>query len=213
MTSSGMLLRWSLLEAQRHSLEAMQILTMVMRLTSSSTQNPPEKNMNGVASPLRRALAARAKFSKATKEISITRALRMAHIIIFNTYFWLGNVIMLQTIGIPMGTNPSPAFSDLYLYAYEYAFALQLWATAAGRDILCRFFAVVARFQDDIFMGEAPYFQRAIDGQVYWSAESPTTSAVQDPAHPFKGCYPCQFIQTNPEQRTEKKAFQLPIAS
>ena len=66
-------------------------------------------------------------------------------------------------------------------------------------------FAVVARFQDDIFVGEAPYFQRAIDGQVYWSAESPTTSAVQDPAHPFKGCYPCQFIQINPEQRSEKK--------
>ena len=89
------------------------------------------------------AQAAGAKFSKATKAISITQALRMAHIIIFNIYFWLGNVIMLQTIGIPMGANPSPAFADLYLYAYEYAFALQLWATAAGRDILCRFLAVV----------------------------------------------------------------------
>ena len=39
-------------------------------------------------------------------------------------FFKIGNVTLLQTIGIPMGTNPAPFFANLYLHRYEYKYML-----------------------------------------------------------------------------------------
>ena len=51
--------------------------------------------------------------------------MKLAEFIVVNAYFMLGDQLFLQTLGIPMGANPSPAFADLYLMAYEIQFMLQ----------------------------------------------------------------------------------------
>jgi len=139
-----------------------------------------------------------------TKSISLEQAVKLASTIIFNTFFWLGNAILLQTIGIPMGANPSPAFADIYLFYYEFEFVRHMWADEADREILHRWFSVIARFQDDIFAAEAPMLCRALDLREHWSPDHKHSSRAHHDTHfPYRGIYPCQFLTIEREQFTD----------
>ena len=39
--------------------------------------------------------------------------------LITNTYFEVGNLLIRQSIGIPMGIDPAPFWANLYLYFYQ----------------------------------------------------------------------------------------------
>ena len=57
--------------------------------------------------------------------------------LITRTYFIVGNLIIRQSIGIPMGIDPAPFWANLYLYFYEHKFITELMATDKTRA--CRF--------------------------------------------------------------------------
>ena len=70
----------------------------------------------------------------------------MRHLIC-ESYFHIGNILLEQTIGIPMGIDPAPFWANLYLYKYEYDFMRYLMTT----DIIrARKFHGCFRFIDDM---------------------------------------------------------------
>ena len=67
--------------------------------------------------------------------------------VIQNCYFKLGNKLFRQDIGIPMGSDPAPAFANLFLYHYE-----STWISSIKKsnNILARKFGKVFRYIDDL---------------------------------------------------------------
>ena len=47
---------------------------------------------------------------------------KLQHFIINNSYFMVGNIILRQEIGIPMGIDPAPFYANGHLYKYEFDF-------------------------------------------------------------------------------------------
>ena len=43
-----------------------------------------------------------------------------------NCYFKVGDTVMCQAIGIPMGINPAPFWTNLFLYQYEQRYVTEL---------------------------------------------------------------------------------------
>ena len=78
-----------------------------------------------------------------TKE-SVTAAVSY---LIKNCYFKLGNKLFRQDIGIPMGSDPAPAFANLFLFHYE-----STWLKTIKKNnyILARKFGQVFRYIDDL---------------------------------------------------------------
>ena len=66
--------------------------------------------------------------------------------LITRTYFIVGNLIIRQSIGIPMGIDPAPFWANLYLYYYENEFITRLMQTDKKR---ARNFINACRFIDD----------------------------------------------------------------
>jgi hypothetical protein len=50
----------------------------------------------------------------------------MFQFLIENSFVAFGNQIFQQTVRIPMGTNCTPLFADLFLYSYETEFIQKL---------------------------------------------------------------------------------------
>ena len=59
----------------------------------------------------------------------------------------MGNVVMRQAIGIPMGIDPTPFWANLFLYAYENQFISDLISTD---KVKARRFLSTKRFIDDL---------------------------------------------------------------
>ena len=78
-----------------------------------------------------------------TKE-SIIRAVDF---LIRNCYFRLGDKLFRQDIGIPMGSDPAPAFANLFLFHYESSW---LDSIKKSNNILARKFGQVFRYIDDL---------------------------------------------------------------
>ena len=70
---------------------------------------------------------------------------RTVHFIIENSYFIVGNVLLLQTVGILMGTDPAPFWSNLYLYNYISKYTANLTRT---NNLIGRQFHSTFRFID-----------------------------------------------------------------
>ena len=66
--------------------------------------------------------------------------------LITNTFFVVGNLIIRQSIGIPMGIDPAPFWANLYLYDYESKFVTNLISVD---KIRARKFVNASRFIDD----------------------------------------------------------------
>ena len=66
--------------------------------------------------------------------------------LITRTYFVVGNLIIRQSIGIPMGIDPAPFWANLYLYFYEHEFITGLMSSDKRR---ARKFVNACRFIDD----------------------------------------------------------------
>ena len=91
-----------------------------------------------------------ARWGKKTKDsIGFTRnSLKVAvkHLI-ENCYFTVGNVVMRQAIGIPMGIDPATFWANLFLYAYEVKYMSDLIVLD---KVKARHFHSTNRFIDDL---------------------------------------------------------------
>ena len=67
--------------------------------------------------------------------------------LIQNCYFTVGNVVMRQAIGIPMGIDPAPFWANLFLYQYENRFMTDL---IEEDKVKARHFHSTKRFIDDL---------------------------------------------------------------
>ena len=82
-------------------------------------------------------------YNNYTKE-SIIKAVSF---LIYNCYFNLGGKLFKQMIGIPMGSDPAPAFANLFLFFYESSWLNKL---KKSNNILARKFGQVFRYIDDL---------------------------------------------------------------
>ena len=73
--------------------------------------------------------------------------IRAVSYLVKNSYFRLGDKLYRQDIGIPMGSDPAPAFANLFLFHYE-----SLWLNSIKKtnNILARKFGQVYRYIDDL---------------------------------------------------------------
>ena len=67
--------------------------------------------------------------------------------LVTNSYFRLGDRLFRQEIGIPMGSDPAPAFANLFLFYYESRWLKSIKKT---NNILARKFGQVFRYIDDL---------------------------------------------------------------
>ena len=79
-------------------------------------------------------------FSKAQLKIAV------AHLV-QNCFFQVGNQIMRQAVGIPMGIDPAPFWANLFLYTYESDFITDLIRTDKSK---AAHFHATSRFIDDL---------------------------------------------------------------
>ena len=86
------------------------------------------------------------KKRKGKKYFSKGRLKAIIDHLITSTYFEVGNLLVRQSIGIPMGIDPAPFWANLYLYSYEKKFILFLIKTDKAR---ARKFLNAIRFIDD----------------------------------------------------------------
>ena len=78
--------------------------------------------------------------------------------LIFNCYFTVGDTIMKQIIGIPLGGDPAPFWADLFLFHYESKWILKM---KRENNILARKFGSMFRFLDDLdAMNDGGEFER-----------------------------------------------------
>ena len=66
--------------------------------------------------------------------------------LIENCYFTVGNTVLRQAIGIPMGIDPAPFWANLFLYAYETNYMSNLISSDKAK---ARRFHSTKRFIDD----------------------------------------------------------------
>ena len=69
--------------------------------------------------------------------------------LIDNTYVVVGNQVLQQTIGIPMGTDCAPFLANLFLFAYEFRYLNNL-LKEKNFTVLYKFYRC-ARYIDDLF--------------------------------------------------------------
>ena len=55
--------------------------------------------------------------------------------LIDNTYVTVGNQVLRQTVGIPMGTDCAPFLANLFLFAYEFRYLNNLLTRKNGLSI------------------------------------------------------------------------------
>ena len=87
--------------------------------------------------------------SKPKTSVSFTRhSLKIAvkHLV-QNCYFTVGNVVLRQAIGIPMGIDPAPFWANLFLYQFEQRYMSDLILTD---KVKARHFHSTKRFIDDL---------------------------------------------------------------
>ena len=83
---------------------------------------------------------------KGKQYFSKTKLKALVKHLITNTFFEVGNHLLRQSIGIPMGIDPAPFWANLYLYFYEHEFVTKLISADKYR---ARKFLHVFRYIDD----------------------------------------------------------------
>ena len=86
------------------------------------------------------------KKASGKQTLSRTKLKALVKHLITNTYFIVGNLVIHQSIGIPMGIDPAPFWANLYLYYYESKFITTLMSED---KIRARKFINASRFIDD----------------------------------------------------------------
>ena len=92
------------------------------------------------------------EFKKSVTKAKLKKWIKKA---VENSFVLLGNGVLKQTKGVPMGMNPAPFLSELYLFMYELEFMEQLInKDDEHREMFRKYFSAVCRYQDDKFTGD-----------------------------------------------------------
>ena len=68
-----------------------------------------------------------------------------------NIYVQIGDMVLRQTTGIPMGVDDGPNFANIFLFMCEYKWIKKMLAgSEAEKQVLFDFFRYIARFIDDL---------------------------------------------------------------
>ena len=82
--------------------------------------------------------------------------------LIENCYFNVGNIVMKQIVGIPMGIDPAPFWANLFLYSYELEFMKELIKNNKSK---AKKFHSTSRFIDDLCaINDGGEFQNTFHG-------------------------------------------------
>ena len=84
--------------------------------------------------------------------------------LIKNCHFKLGDKLFRQDIGIPMGSDPAPAFANLFLFHYE---STWLKSIKKNNNILARKFGQVFRYIDDLIALNDGHSFETFHGDIY----------------------------------------------
>ena len=87
------------------------------------------------------------KWTSTSPCFSKTAVKQAMQYLIENCYFSVGNCILRQCIGIPMGIDPAPFWANLFLYVYECNYMSNLVQTDRSKS---RLFFLIRRFIDDL---------------------------------------------------------------
>ena len=87
------------------------------------------------------------KKSKGSISFSKNSLKQVLEHLIENCYFKVGNILLRQRVGIPMGIDPAPFWANLFLYTYENEFVSNL---VSNNKALARKFHSTKRFIDDL---------------------------------------------------------------
>ena len=124
-----------------------------------------------------------------------------------NCHVRLGNVVLRQVTGIPMGANMSPFLSNLYLFTYELDFMEQflpgIHGTEQTWDFFTRHFKHTVRYQDDRWTSSSKYIARALSRRGWWGTDDASIVLSCSNRHPYRGIYPTQYLELTIEQEDE----------
>ena len=87
----------------------------------------------------------------------------MVDYLVDNIYVCVGDKVFHQRVGIPMGTDCTPLFANLYLFYFEYTYMKSLMKNNMSK---ARTFSNTFRYVDDLLTLNNPSFERAI-GDIY----------------------------------------------
>ena len=121
------------------------------------TRNKISISKSGSANWVNKSVPSTNVYTKA----SITEAVSY---LIKNCYFKLGNKLFRQDIGIPMGSDPAPAFANLFLFHYESSWLNSVKKTS---NILARKFGQVYRYIDDLLALNDGHSFEAFHHEIY----------------------------------------------
>ena len=98
------------------------------------------------------------------KTISRSQLKSLVKHLITRTYFIVGNLVIRQSIGIPMGIDPAPFWANLYLHFYEHKFITNLMANDKIRAR--KFFNAMRFIDDECNLNDHGEFSRSF-GEIY----------------------------------------------
>ena len=98
------------------------------------------------------------------KTISRSQLKSLVKHLITQTYFIVGNLVIRQSIGIPMGIDPAPFWTNLYLHFYEHKFITNLMAHDKIRAR--KFFNAMRFIDDECNINDQGEFSRSF-GEIY----------------------------------------------
>ena len=113
--------------------------------------------------------------------------------LVTSTYIKLGEVVLWQKIGIPMGTNCAPFLANLYCFAYELAFLRSLVHSPQARTPGSREYRLIrgmhetSRYIDDLLTLNFPEFEEVMYRRVDEVDPPPGSGIV------LSGIYPRGF--------------------
>ena len=80
------------------------------------------------------------------------------------TYKFLGDAVLKQTKGIPMGVNHAPFLAELYLFSYELEFMEQFLTAGPQQNthinLFLNYFSATCRYQDDTWFGDGTHAEK-----------------------------------------------------
>ena len=110
-----------------------------------------EKAYNGMNKKFIKVTKSRAYWSHSkTTHIACNELTHMIEWLIDNTYVIVGNQVLRQTIGIPMGTDCAPFLANLFLFSYEFRYLNNL-LKQRNFTVLNKFRRCV-RYIDDVLL-------------------------------------------------------------
>ena len=120
-----------------------EVLNSLIEFVFNGGRKTPDGNRKYITIDNKKCFFSRTKHDKSFTQ---TQVKMMVEHLVTQSFFTFGNLVFLQSIGIPMGIDPAPFWANLYLYHFESLFVTKLSRTDRFRGFK---FRNCFRFIDD----------------------------------------------------------------